>query len=47
MPPKAQKPILFKIESVEDFQSKISVENKKLAVIDLHLAWCGFCGVME
>ena len=47
MPPKAQKQILFKIESHEHFHEVIAPTNKKVVVIDCHLAWCGACSVME
>lgn len=47
MPPKAQKQILFPVASPEDYLAKISAENKRLVVLDLHLSWCGWCGVME
>ena len=44
---KAQKPVLFKIESQEQFLEKISAENPKLICIDVHLDWCGRCDSME
>lgn len=47
MPPKPTKKILFEITSPEQFMEIISPENKKLAVIDVHLKWCGNCAVME
>ncbi len=47
MPPKAQKQILFKIDSPEQFTELTSAENPRLVVIDLHLAWCSFCVTME
>eukprot|EP00351_Strombidinopsis_sp_SopsisLIS2011_P006043 CAMPEP_0116877030 /NCGR_PEP_ID=MMETSP0463-20121206/8868_1 /TAXON_ID=181622 /ORGANISM="Strombidinopsis sp, Strain SopsisLIS2011" /LENGTH=127 /DNA_ID=CAMNT_0004524019 /DNA_START=17 /DNA_END=400 /DNA_ORIENTATION=- len=48
MPPKAQKKILFPIESVEQFQEIGNGEiNKKLAIIDLHLDWCGPASCMD
>ena len=47
MPPKAQKQILFKIDSPEQFNEITSAENHRLVIIDLHLAWCSFCGIME
>lgn len=47
MPPKAQKQILFKIESPEQFTELTSAENHRLVIIDLHLAWCSYCGIME
>ncbi|TNV85355.1 hypothetical protein FGO68_gene1080 [Halteria grandinella] len=47
MPPKAQKEIIQAINSPEHFLELISPENKKLAVIDIHLTWCGPCVVMN
>ena len=47
MPPKAQKQIVFPINDAEAFHQVISPENKKLAVIDLHMSWCGPCNIME
>ena len=47
MPPKPVKQILFKIESQEQFMEIVGTTNKKLAIIDVHLAWCGNCSVME
>jgi thioredoxin 1 len=43
MPPKAQKEIVYPINSEEHFQSIANPENKKLAIIDLHATWCGPC----
>ena len=47
MPPKVAKQVLFKIESPEAFLDLIQPEEKKLIVVDLHLAWCGACDCME
>ena len=47
MPPKAQKQIVFPIQSSEDFQALIAPENTKVLVIDLHQSWCGPCNTME
>ena len=47
MPPKAQKQIVFKIESPEHFAEVTSAENPRLVCVDLHLAWCGPCGIIE
>ena len=46
MPPKAQKEIVYPINSEEHFQSIANPENKKLSIIDLHATWCGPCQVM-
>ena len=47
MPPKAQKEIIFPIQSLEQFETITSADNKKLTVIDLYANWCGPCTVME
>lgn len=47
MPPKAAKQILFKIDTPEQYAEITSAENSRLVVIDLHLAWCNACQIME
>ena len=47
MPPKAQKQILFPIKDAEHFMEVTSAENPRLVVVDLYLAWCGPCNIME
>ena len=47
MPPKAQKQIVFKVDSPEHYDEITDPASGKLMVIDLHQAWCGPCGIME
>ena len=47
MPPKKQIQIVHKINSLAEYEMKISAENEKVAVIDYHLDWCGPCEVIE
>ena len=41
-----QKQIVFKIDGVQAFHDLME-DHKRLIVIDVHLAWCGPCNVME
>ena len=46
MPPKKKTQFIFPIESREQCEKIICEENTKLSIIDLHLAWCGWCEAM-